>query len=40
MSDLRHEAFLEQAERDPGLVEVYRDQDAVLYHTIKQGGEG
>jgi hypothetical protein len=31
MSDLSHRAFMRAADSDPGLVEVYRDQDAVVY---------
>jgi hypothetical protein len=38
VTDLRHESFLEQAARDPGLVEVYRDQDSVVYQTAGVGG--
>lgn len=33
VSDLRHGAFLEQAAQDPGLVEVYRDGDSVVFQT-------
>lgn len=33
VSDLLHEDFLEQADADPALVEVYRDQDAVVYRV-------
>lgn len=31
VSDLRHEAFLKQAARDPSLAEVYRDGDSVVF---------
>ena len=31
LSDLKHKAFLREAKNDPGLREVYRDQDAVVY---------
>ena len=30
-SDLNHEDFIEQATADPGLQEIYRDQDAVIF---------
>lgn len=30
-SDTKHNAFLEQAAEDPGLVELYRDEDAVVF---------
>lgn len=30
-SDLDHTDFLEQASRDPGLIEVYRDDEAVIF---------
>jgi hypothetical protein len=33
LSDLKHERFLEQAESDPHLEEVYRDQDAVVFQV-------
>jgi hypothetical protein len=39
MSDLRHKAFLERAAEDPGMMEVYRDEDSVLYQTISPGGQ-
>lgn len=35
MSDLLHEAFMRQAERDPRMVEVYRDDDAVVYEVTE-----
>lgn len=31
LTDLRHGSFIDQAAQDPGLVEVYRDEDAVVY---------
>jgi len=31
VTDLRHESFLEQAASDPGLVEMYRDAEAVVF---------
>jgi hypothetical protein len=31
LSDLNHGDFLRRADKDPGLVEVYRDQEAVIY---------
>lgn len=34
ISDLRHKAFLNQAAKDTGLVEVYRDQDAVVFELV------
>ena len=34
MSDLRHGDFLRQAAGDPGLKEVYRDEDAVIFQVI------
>lgn len=36
-SDLAHEAFLGQAESDPGLQEVYRDRTAVIYRVLGPG---
>ncbi len=33
-TDLLHEGFIQQAESDPRLVEVYRDQDAVIYQVL------
>ena len=30
-SDLKHDNFIEQAEKDPSLVELYRDDDAVIF---------
>jgi hypothetical protein len=37
-SDLEHEAFLEQAQADPRLQEIYRDRTAVIYRVLP-GGE-
>lgn len=34
LSDHRHGAFLERAEADPGLQEVYRDEDAVVFAVV------
>ncbi len=34
LSDLLHEGFLNQADRDPRLQEVYRDGEAVIYRVI------
>jgi hypothetical protein len=31
MSDLSHRAFIRAAEADPGLIQVYRDSEAVVY---------
>jgi hypothetical protein len=33
VSDLNHQAFLERAVEDPGLVEVYRDAEAVVFQV-------
>ncbi len=35
-TDLKHEDFLRVAENDPGLVEVYRDDQAVIFKVITQ----
>ncbi len=35
ISDLKHSRFLRQAEQDPGLKEVFRDQDAVVYQVLE-----
>jgi hypothetical protein len=35
MTDLKHKAFLRQAGDDPGLVEVYRDDDAVVLRRVE-----
>jgi len=34
-TDLSHENFIEQAQNDPGLREVYRDEQSVLYQVIE-----
>ncbi len=34
-SDLKHTAFLKQAADDPGLREIYRDADAVLFAVVR-----
>ena len=34
LSDHRHRSFLERAEADPGLQEVYRDEDAVVFAVV------
>jgi hypothetical protein len=34
LSDLLHDGFLQKADRDPHLVEVYRDTDAVIYQIV------
>jgi hypothetical protein len=33
-SDLEHDAFLQQADIDPGLKEIYRDEYAVIYAVV------
>lgn len=33
-SDLNHQAFLRAAEKDPNLLEVYRDDQAVIYQVV------
>ena len=33
-SDLNHEAFMDQAETDPGLQEIYRDTYAIIYAVL------
>ncbi|HMQ50496.1 MAG TPA: hypothetical protein PKE64_10380 [Anaerolineae bacterium] len=35
LTDLAHEAFLEQAQADPQLKEVYRDHDAVIFQVVR-----
>lgn len=37
LTDLRHTGFLEQAAADPGLVEVYRDEEAVIFSVAGEG---
>ena len=34
LSDLQHPAFMQTAEKDPGLKEVYRDSQAVIYEIV------
>jgi hypothetical protein len=34
-TDLNHGDFIEQAENDPGMREVYRDDDSVLFEVLK-----
>jgi hypothetical protein len=34
LTDLQHQAFIERAAEDPGLAEVYRDGDAVIYQVV------
>ena len=34
LTDLQHEDFLRQAEDDPRLEEVYRDEDAVVFRVM------
>jgi hypothetical protein len=34
LTDLLHRAFIERAAQDPGLVEVYRDGDAIVYQVV------
>ena len=38
LSDLRHSSFLEKAALDPGLLEVYRDEYAVVFQTAGLDG--
>ena len=33
-SDLNHESFLEMAQKDPSLTEVYRDEDAIIFSVL------
>ncbi|MFQ5434468.1 MAG: hypothetical protein ACE5FD_06295, partial [Anaerolineae bacterium] len=33
-SDLNHGNFMKKAEADPGVVEVYRDEYAVIYEVV------
>ena len=35
MSDLLHKDFIRQAQKDPGLREVYKDADAVVYQVVE-----
>ena len=34
LTDLKHGDFIRRADKDPGLVEVYRDQEAVIYKVL------
>jgi hypothetical protein len=34
LTDLHHDGFLRKAERDPCMVEVYRDEDAVIFEIL------
>jgi hypothetical protein len=34
LTDLLHRSFIERAAQDPGLVEVYRDGDAIIYQVV------
>jgi hypothetical protein len=34
LTDLQHESFIQEAEADPGLEEVYRDEDAIVYRVL------
>ena len=33
LTDLRHAAFIQQAAKDTGMLEVYRDGEAVIYEV-------
>jgi hypothetical protein len=33
-TDHQHRDFINQAERDPGLIEVYRDNEAIIYQVV------
>jgi len=35
LTDLQHQGFLGQARRDPGLVEMYADRDAVVFQVVE-----
>ncbi len=39
LTDLNHEAFLKRAAADPGLQEVYRDTDAVIFRVLSTFGQ-
>ena len=39
LTDLQHSDFLKQAAKDPGLVEVFRDRDAVVFQVVGVGVE-
>ena len=34
LTDLQHKDFIESADEDPGLIEVYRDDDAIVYRVF------
>ncbi len=36
LSDLKHNNFLKVAEKDPGLVEVFRSEDSVVFQVVLQ----
>lgn len=36
LTDLKHKGFLRQAESDPGLEEVYRDEDAAIFRLVNR----
>ena len=36
LTDLSHENFIERAGEDPGIVEVYRDNEAILFRVLLQ----
>ena len=35
-TDLKHDKFISRAEKDPGLREVYRDEQAILFEVIRR----
>jgi hypothetical protein len=39
-TDLKHDRFLEQAAKDPGLLEVFRDEDAAVFQVIERLKDG
>jgi hypothetical protein len=34
LTDLKHKAFIRQAGKDPGLQEVFRDDEAIVYKVV------
>jgi len=34
LTDLKHKAFIQEAEKDPGLQEVFRDDEAIVYKVV------
>ena len=32
-TDLAHERFIDQAGKDPGMIEVFRDEEAIIYRV-------